>query len=441
MALAELLLPVPSELLTAISLTLVLFYAILQRQLQKGGSKEHPLPPGPPAKPILGNILDVPVKGQWEKFTQYREQYGDLVYLHGLGNKVLVLNTIKAINDLLDRRGHIYSHRPVFTVVGELMALGQSMPLLPYGKEWREHRKLAHVALSPTAVKKYHIVQEDLAALMMKDFLNEPQDFFSHVRLTAGRIILSVTYGISPETADDKYITHAEETMDVIGKSTVPGAFLADLLPFLKHLPSWVPFQKEAATGKEMIERLVTLPFEHVKKEMASGSAPESLTQDLLSLEKRNQSEYDKRVKWTTGAMYGAGGETTYSTVLVFMMAMALHPEIQSKAQAEIDRVVGTSRMPTVNNKENLKYVDAVIKEVMRWHPVLPLSIARRTAEADVYEGYFIPEGTIVIPNVWAVSLEPNSKYPPDQFIPGRFLDDTQSIIEPSTWAFGFGRR
>lgn len=119
---------------------------------------------------------------------------GDLVFFHGLGNNVLILNSMEAITDLLDKRGNIYSHRPIFTVVGELMALGQSMPLLPYGAEWRAHRKLAHAALSQGAVKKYHGVQEDLCALFINDVLEKPEAFFSHARLSVFNLLISRRY-------------------------------------------------------------------------------------------------------------------------------------------------------------------------------------------------------------------------------------------------------
>ncbi|EJF59311.1 cytochrome P450 [Dichomitus squalens LYAD-421 SS1] len=407
------------------------------------GSPKRKYPPGPPAKPLVGNILDVSPQGAWIKFTRYKEVYGDLVFFHGLGNNILVLNSMKAINDLLEKKGSIYSDRPSFTVVGELMGLGQSMPLLPAREEWRAHRKLAYTALNATAVKRYHTIQEDLAAILSKQILDTPQDFFSHVRLTAGRIILSVTYGLSVSTADSEYISHAEDTMHMISKATVPGAFLADLLPWMKHLPSWVPFQQEAKQGREMIERLVTKPFEHVKREMAAGTAPQSLTQDLLSMDAADRTTSEHQIKWTTGALYGAGGETTYSTVLTCLMAMALHPDKLRKAQAELDEIVGTERMPKISDKVNLPYVNAVIKETMRWHPALPLSIARCTSDDDVYEGYDIPKGTIVMPNVWSIAFAKIGPYDPSEFVPERFLETTGAApIDPMTsWAFGFARR
>ncbi|EED79605.1 predicted protein, partial [Postia placenta Mad-698-R] len=398
-------------------------------------------PPGPPARFIIGNILQVSPLGAWFKFCQYKEQYGDLLFFHGLGNHVLVLNSMKAINDLLDKRSGIYSNRPTFTVVSELMGLSQSMPLLPYGEEWRAHRRLAHTALSPAAVKRYHGVQEDLAALLCQRLLQSPEDFFNHVRLIAGNVILSVVYGLPVETAEDEYIAHAERTMQVISEATVPGAYLCDLMPFLKHLPSWVPFQREASTGREMIERLVSKPYEHVKREMDAGRAPPSMTQDLLSVRINDMQDIEQRIKWTAGAMYGGmsrGRLDTYSTVLVFIMAMALHPDKQRRAQQELDSVVGTGRFPSISDRAHLPYVNAVIKETMRWHPVLPLTgIARMSAQDDLYNGYYIPKGTIVIPNVWAVALDcPQGT----EFIPERFLGD-DAPIDPATWAFGFAKR
>ncbi|KAL5529811.1 hypothetical protein ACEPAG_5798 [Sanghuangporus baumii] len=413
------------------------------------------LPPGPAKLPFVGSILKVPPCGAWLTFSRYRDIYGDLLHFQGLGNNILVLNSLEAINDLLDKRGNNYSHRPLFTVVGELMGLGQSMPLLPCGEEWRSHRKLAHIALSPSSVKAYHQTQENLAIILCNDLLRTPNEFFSLVRLAAGRIIVSITYGLPVGSTEDKYITHAEKTMDLIGKATVPGAFLCDLLPVLKHLPKCVPFHQRALEGKAMIEQLVTTPFEHVKAEMSSGSALPSLTRDLLEMEHGSISDFEHRVKWTAGAIWGRNGNAiqyamsfvpetdlqTYATVLTFMMAMALYPSKQEEAQTEIDNVIGMNRLPTMDDAPDLPYVRSVIKETMRWHPVLPLSIARRTDADDVYNGFFIQKGTIVVPNVYITALAPSSKYDPRDFIPERFLDPEEVVADPATWAFGFGRR
>jgi cytochrome P450 len=72
---------------------------------------------------------------------------------------------------------------------------------------------------------------------------------------------------------------------------------------------------------------------------------------------------------------------------------MAMHPEFQTKAQEEIDSVIGTHRLPEFEDRPLLPYVEAVYREVMRWKPVLPLGLPHATTEDDVYDGYFIPKG------------------------------------------------
>ncbi|KAE8386373.1 cytochrome P450 [Aspergillus alliaceus] len=78
---------------------------------------------------------------------------------------------------------------------------------------------------------------------------------------------------------------------------------------------------------------------------------------------------------------------------------MAPFTEVQQTAQAEIDRVVGSSRLPSFRDHENLPYIDAIIKEVLRWHPVLPMDAAHTSVEDDMYEGYALLKGSVVIPN------------------------------------------
>ena len=80
---------------------------------------------------------------------------------------------------------------------------------------------------------------------------------------------------------------------------------------------------------------------------------------------------------------------------------MAQHPQIQKKAQEELDSLIGSDRMPAITDRGKLPYIEAIIKEVMRWKVALPFAIPRRVDRDDVYKGYRIPAGSIVIPNVW----------------------------------------
>ena len=93
----------------------------------------------------------------------------------------------------------------------------------------------------------------------------------------------------------------------------------------------------------------------------------------------------------------------TFSTLQSFFVAMSLFPEVQRKAQAELDSVVGPNRLPEYSDREALPYINAIVKEALRWQPVLPLSLPHYTMEDMEYSGYFIPKGTVLMPNSWCV--------------------------------------
>ena len=95
----------------------------------------------------------------------------------------------------------------------------------------------------------------------------------------------------------------------------------------------------------------------------------------------------------------------TISTFQTFFLAMSLHPEVVEKAQAELMSVVGPSRLPDHSDRCDLPYVVAIVKECLRWQNAVPLGIPHSVVEDDEYDGYFIPAGTVVLPNAWQVLL------------------------------------
>jgi cytochrome P450 len=125
-------------------------------------------------------------------------------------------------------------------------------------------------------------------------------------------------------------------------------------------------------------------------------------------------------------------------------MLMAVNPSIQKKAQKEIDQLLKGERLPTISDWDDLPYVSALIKEMYRWHVPLPISIPKLLKEDDVYKGYRIPKGAIVMENVWAVLYNPKIYPKPHIFDPERFLKDgklDQSVQDPEDRIFGSARR
>ena len=89
------------------------------------------------------------------------------------------------------------------------------------------------------------------------------------------------------------------------------------------------------------------------------------------------------------------------STLESIFHAMSLYPDVLKKAHAELDAVVGPKRLPDFGDKDSLVYVNAIIREALRWIPVGPLGVPHCTSEDDELRGYFIPKGTVVMANVW----------------------------------------
>jgi len=188
-----------------------------------------------------------------------------------------------------------------------------------------------------------------------------------------------------------------------------------------------------------------SIPFEQVKRELGEGTADSSFTaQRLQEIDLNGDVPYQERVIENTGSvLFAAGSDTSVAAMMTLILALMQHPEVQVKAQRELDAVVGAGNLPSFGDEESLPYISAIVKESLRWEVVTPFAVPHRSIKDDEYKGFFIPAGTIVIPNSWAV-LNDARVYPdPSTFNPDRFMKDGKldpSVRDPEA-AFGYGRR
>ena len=128
----------------------------------------------------------------------------------------------------------------------------------------------------------------------------------------------------------------------------------------------------------------------------------------------------------------------------LFFLAMILNPKAMKKAQEELDRVVGKGELPDFSHKDHLPYIDALVKEVLRWGLPSPIAVPTQATQDDVYRGYLIPTGAIMVQNVWAICRDPSIYPDPEVFNPDRFLKDGKInplVLDPEDRVFGTGRR
>ncbi|KAG0699531.1 cytochrome P450 [Suillus ampliporus] len=407
-------------------------------------NRSQSLPPGPPPKPLIGNYLDVPKRQPWKTFSQWRKLYGDLVYVNVLGSKLLILNDLESIRELLEKRSQKYSDRPSF-VMAKHMGIENNLSFAPYGPDWRQGRKLIHGTVNQEAVQKYHSLQEDVAARFLRNLVEYPSEVMKHLHMASAHIIASITYGFSIDTPSDVYFDEFAETERIVLKSVVPGAYLVDMIPQLWYLPSWVPFnsiRRTAERGRQRVSNVVHHPIEQVEQDITRGASPASFVSDYLRDHGKDEA-IRQQLPWVAWSIYEAGFDTTAGTMLVFIHAMACFPEVQARMREEIHKVVGTDRLPSFVDRERLPYINAAIKEVYRWNPNSPMGAPRKLQDADTYRGYYIPKGTIIMPNIWLLSRDQESGIDPEAFSPERFLEThvKKTALDPYSYAFGFGRR
>ena len=89
------------------------------------------------------------------------------------------------------------------------------------------------------------------------------------------------------------------------------------------------------------------------------------------------------------------------ATFYTFLLAMAMYPDVQRRAQVELDATVGQDRLPRLSDRDSLPYLNALFNEVLRWQVVAQLAFPHQSIADDEYKGYFIPKGTVILANVW----------------------------------------
>ncbi|KAG7094580.1 hypothetical protein E1B28_005407 [Marasmius oreades] len=407
------------------------------------------LPPGPTAEPLIGHVRMMPQELIGETFYEWSKTYGDVMLLKVFNRTIIVLNSTKAAHELLEKRSQYYSCRPPFPVA-DTMGLGRQLGFLPYGKQFLKIRKAFQQYFSRQESFVFMPIQLEESRLLVKNLIEEPIERLAPnlYRFTT-TVITSAVYGHRITAEDDRFLKIGSALENVIIHAGAVGSTPVDLFPWLKHMPSWFPGTYHhiyALKSRPRIQVVYDYPYEFVLDEMSQGIAPHSfLASQLQDLDPKSP-EYEQDIEdiKTSGATaFLAGVDTSLSSLMTFLLCMVLNPEKQHKAQEEIDRVIGTERLPEYTDRGSLPYIENVLQEVLRWYPALHFAIPHRATQDDIYRGMFIPKGAVIFPNARGMSLDENVYKNPTEFRPERFLPKAQGGHEEPYFnaGWGYGRR
>ncbi|BEJ14865.1 hypothetical protein CspHIS471_0406320 [Cutaneotrichosporon sp. HIS471] len=434
--------PVPAAILALV--------AVLITLLLRVGRRDPRLPPGPPTTPVLGNLTTIPPRYAHLYFLKLSKQYGDVISLKLFNSNMVVLNSAKAIFELLDKRSSSFNDRAPMYINDEVIARGNHILIAP-GKRNAVYRKAWNRILAPGVVGNHVPLQTAEGSAVLYNLL-KGVNFYQEMRRYSCSLTLAIAFGKRAPTFNGvdsagfsvKEFYRLEHAFNFFLE--VGAAPPIDLLPVLKYLPGpLAPWKAKAQSLREEMRHYYhDILFGELKRRLKKGQCTDAW---LAKLVKNNPDGLsDECLAWNGGVMLEGGSDTTSGALLTFILAACCFPDKAAKAREEIDRVVGHDRSPVLEDITNLPYCDALVKEMMRWRPVAPAGVPHLSTKDEVYRDMLIPAGTLVVGNTWAALHDPELYDEPEEFRPERFLANKYGLKEEmagwrNTLPYGAGRR
>ncbi|CAG10687.1 unnamed protein product, partial [Tetraodon nigroviridis] len=233
--------------------------------------------------------------------------------------------------------------------------------------------------------------------------------------------------------------------LDKFGQ-TVGAGSLVDVMPWLQSFPN--PVRSVYENFKSLNEEF----FSFVKNKVSEHreSFDPNVTRDMSDaminvIEGRKDSTLTKEfVEATVTDLIGAGQDTISTVMQWIILLLVKYPDMQAKLHELVDKVVGQDRLPTVEDRSSLAYLDAFIYETMRFTSFVPVTIPHSTTSDVTIEGLHIPKDTVVFINQWSVNHDPLKWKDPHCFDPSRFLDENGELNRDLTngvMIFSSGKR
>ncbi|KAG8788403.1 hypothetical protein FRC12_014606 [Ceratobasidium sp. 428] len=369
-------------------------------------SKRPTLLPSPPKHWIWGNKNLIEGRfGAMVLGTVIRQQYGDIVSLTSPFETIIVANTIDTATELTEKHAATTANRPPKVILDKLMGWGRAVSWHPHNERHKKIRRLMASALSTSASRKYVDQQAETAVNICRQLMLGPSSFAESIRQELGVFFTRMAYGyVATDNDPSLQVAHQALLYYVQG---FLGHFWVNDFPFLRFLPDWFPgtgFKKFAKEGEDLLNRYSHEHFDGLLEQMRRGKVEHASYSSRLLEDKGGlgaSPEDVDLIRWSSTGLFGGGTSTSVAIVSTFLIMTALHPEIVKKAQLEIDAVTGRDRLPNLEDMDHMPYFTAVLQEVIRTFPSVPLGIPHYTSEDIQLRGYTVPKGAIIYANIW----------------------------------------
>ncbi|KAK9062436.1 hypothetical protein SSX86_019622 [Deinandra increscens subsp. villosa] len=406
--------------ITAIVLYLLIFFLKPPRSLKR-------LPPGPTPWPLVGNLPHLGATPH-HSLAALAVKHGPLMHLRlGLVDVVVAASASVAAQFLKSHDSN-FASRPPNSGAKHIAYNYHDLVFAPYGPRWRMLRKICAVHLfSAKALDDFRHVRQEEVGILVRDLVGSSSTTVKLGQLlnvcttnALARVMLGRRVFGGATKAADEFKDMVVELMVLAGEFNI-----GDFIPAL----DWLDLQGVTKKMKKLHARfdvfLDTILQQHKSSSAGVSSQPDLLS-TLIALKDDADGQGGKlsdiEIKALLQDLFVAGTDTSSSTVEWAMAELIRHPQLLKQAQEEVDTVVGRDRLVTESDLSQLTFLQAIVKETFRLHPSTPLSLPRISSESCEVDGYYIPKGSTLLVNVWAIARDPKMWTDPLKFQPTRFL-------------------
>ncbi|XP_051133333.1 cytochrome P450 736A117-like [Andrographis paniculata] len=449
-------LPEIRRLPAAVLLPLLLLSLYLLRKLPSLFSPNYSnpknLPPSPPKLPLLGNLHQLGPSPH-KILRSLAGKHGPLMLLH-LGNvPLLVVSSAAAAEKVLKTHDRIFSSRPEIAVVAAIYG-GKDVAFSPYGEYWRQVKSICvHKLLSSKKVQSFRNVREEEVAIMVDRFrascddhrrspaaINVGEEFAALTNDVICRVALGKKYSDGEESG--RKFKEVLESLGVLLGSFNVGEFIP-WLGWINWLNGWNGRVRRVA--EDLDEFLEAVVMEHWENSRNRGEDDKDFVDVLLDIGRNGEGGFHLDATSTKAVildMFAAGTDTTFTLMEWTLSKLLKHENTMKKLKKELKNVARHKSKITEDDLDKCKYLKAVVKEVLRLHPPLPLLVPRKTTRDVKILNYDVLAGTRVVVNAWALGRDPSLWEDPEDFIPERFMNNLVDFKARFQFIpFGGGRR
>ncbi|KAM4852081.1 cytochrome P450 2C19-like [Thomomys bottae] len=404
---------------------------LLLFSIWRQNSGRRKLPPGPTPFPIIGNILQIDIGNITKSISNLSKVYGPVFTLY-LGKKPsVVLYGYEAVKEALIDNGEEFSGRARFPLT-EKVNRGFGI-VFSNGNRWKEMRRFSLMTLRNFGMGKKSIeerVQEEARCLVeeLRKTNGSPCDPTFILGSAPCNVICSIVFKNRFDYKDQNFLNLLQKLDENVKILSSPWMKIYNLFPDVIHyLPG---SHKRILKNFAFIHNYILGQIKDHEQSLDINN-PRDLIDCFLIKRKQEQENHKEPLEYTsenltflTNDLFGAGTETTSTTLRYSLLLLMKHPHVTAKVKEEIDQVIGSHRSPCMQDRSLMPYTDAVLHEVQRYIDLIPMNVSHAVTRDVKFRGYFIPKGTTILTSLTSV-LHDHKEFPnPEIFDPGHFLDE-----------------